>query len=100
MSEPSAGPAVRLPEARPVGAEISNALITEAPLTTEELQALRTHFATLAATLEVSGPRFANPRRDAIDMHNRAVRRLKGVRDEARRRAALVEEEDLLEIGR
>lgn len=83
---------------RPVGAEIANALLTEAPLTSAELDALRTHYASLAALCEVSGPRFSNPRRDAVDMHNRAVRRMRGIRDEARRRATLEDEQDLLEI--
>jgi hypothetical protein len=86
------------PRVRPVGAETANALLTEAPLTTTELDALRTHYAALADMCEVSGPRFSNPRRDAVDMHNRAVRRMKGIRDEARRRATMAEEDDLLEI--
>lgn len=84
---------------RPIGAELCNALITEAPLTTDELQRLRFHFAALEQMAVISGPRFSNARRDAIDMHNRAVRRLRGIRDEVRRRAALAEEESLLEIG-
>lgn len=86
-------------EPRPVGAETCNALITEAPLTRPELSNLMAHFASLAGMMEISGPRFSNPRRDAVDMHNRAVRRLRGIRDEARRRAALAEEESLMEIG-
>lgn len=84
---------------RPIGAETCNALITEAPLTTTELHALREHFVGLAGMMEISGPRFSNPRRDAVDMHNRAVRRLRGIRDEQRRRAALQDEDELLEIG-
>lgn len=86
-------------DARPVGAETANALITEAPLSVPELTVLREHFAALAALCSESGPRFANARRDAVDMHNRAVRRLRGIRDEARRRATLAEEDDLMEIG-
>jgi hypothetical protein len=83
---------------RPIGAETCNALITEAPLTNSELDGLRVHFAGLVAALEISGPRFSNARRDAVDMHNRVVRRLRGIRDEVRRRATLEEDESLMEI--
>lgn len=85
---------------RPIGAETCNALITEAPLSTEELTGLREHFRVLYTMCEQSGPRFSNARRDAVDMHNRATRRLRGIRDEAKRQAALQEDEDLMEIGR
>ena len=91
-------PQQRVAGPRPVGAETANALITEAPLTTEELELLRDHYAKLTALCETAGPRFSIPRRDAVDMHNRAVRRMRGIRDEAKRRAALEEEEQLLEI--
>lgn len=84
---------------RPIGAETCNAIITEAPLTNAELDGLRAHFASLVASLEISGPRFSNARRDAVDLHNRVVRRLRGIRDEARRRATLAEDEDMMEIG-
>lgn len=87
-----------MPNPRPVGAELANALITEAALTVPELQALQSHFRALHEACDISGPRFSNARRDAVDMHNRAVRRLRGIRDEAKRRAALAEEEELLEI--
>lgn len=87
-------------EPRPIGAETCNALITSAPLTNEELNNLRVHFAALEAMLVMSGPRFSNARRDAIDMHNRAVRIIKGMREAERQRAALQEEPELLEIGR
>lgn len=83
---------------RPVGAETSNALITEAPLTNGELDMLRLHFAELAELCVVSGPRFSNARRDAVDMHNRAVRRMRGIRDEVRRRATMEDEDALLDI--
>lgn len=85
---------------RPVGADTCNALITDAPLTTVELHTLRLHFAALEAMCVISGPRFGSARRDAVDMHNRAVRRLKGIKDEERRRAALAEDPELLEIQR
>ena len=85
---------------RPVGAETANALITEAPLTTEELTALRDHYRVLYDLLKDSGPRFTQSLRDAVDMHNRAIRRLRGIRDEAKRRETEKADEDLIEIGR
>ena len=87
------------PTIRPIGAELCNTLITEAPALNKELDALRLHFRDLEAVLRVSGPRFAGARRDAIDMHNRAVRRMKGIRDEIRRRETLQVDEDLMEIS-
>ena len=83
---------------REVSAETANALVTEAPLTNDELNLLREHFSGLHGLLTHSGPRFSNARRDAADMHNRAVRRLRGIRDEARRRAALEHDDELMEI--
>ena len=83
---------------REIGAETANALVTNSPLTTEELDALRQHFAGLHRSLSISGPRFTNALRDASDMHNRTVRRIKGLREEAARRAALAEDDELLEI--
>jgi hypothetical protein len=84
---------------RPIGAELCNTLITEAPATIPELHTLRMHFAEVERLLVLSGPRFAGPRRDAIDMHNRAVRRIKGIIDERKRRQALEDEPQLMEIG-
>jgi hypothetical protein len=95
--EPSHETIPRIIEPRPIGAETANALVTEAPLTTAELTLLAAHYRALAALCEASGPRFSNARRDAVDMHNRAIRRLRGIRDEARRRA-LEHEDELLEI--
>lgn len=83
---------------RPVGADTCNALITEAPLTNAELDLLRLHFAGLEQMLVRSGPKFSNARQDAVGMHNRAVRRMRGIRDEIARRAALAENEELMEI--
>lgn len=85
---------------RPIGAELCNVLITESPVTIPELHVLRQHFSEVEKLLVLSGPRFAGPRRDAIDMHNRAVRRIKGIIDENRRRQALADEPELLEIQR
>jgi hypothetical protein len=86
------------PMVRPVGADTCNALITEAPLTNEELDLLRVHFAGLERMMVISGPRFSNARRDAVDMHNRAVKRMRGIRDEVRRRATMQEDDELMEI--
>jgi len=87
-------------DGRPVSAETTNALVTEAPLTTAELTLLMTHFRALYDALQISGPRFTQSSRDAVDMHNRAVRRLKGIRDEAKRREMERKDDDLMEIGR
>lgn len=87
-----------VPVVRPVGADTCNALITEAPLSNAELDLLRLHFATLEQMLVNSGPRFSNARRDCVDMHNRAVRRIRGIRDEARRKATIQEDDALMEI--
>lgn len=83
---------------RPIGAELCNCLVTEAPLTRAECDHLRKHFAALEHMLVTSGPRFSNARRDAVVMHNRAVRRLRGIINEVKRRAALAEEDELMEI--
>lgn len=88
----------RAPLPRPIGAEICNAIVTNAPLTGDELTTLLAHFRALADTCAISGPRFSNARRDAIDMHNRIIRRIRGEREEAARRAALDVEDPLLEI--
>lgn len=85
---------------RPVGADTCNALITEAPLTQDELHALRVHFAALERLCVISGPRFGPARQVAVEFHNRCVRRIKGLKEEAKRRAAMEEEPELLEISR
>jgi hypothetical protein len=99
MASDDSEPPIPTHTGRPISAETANALVTEAPLTNAELDLLRTHFAALFKILEVSGPRFSNARRDAANMHDRAVRRLRGIRDEAKRRAAMQDEDELLEIG-
>ena len=85
---------------RPIGAETCNALVTEAPLSITELTLLMTHFRALYDALQISGPRFTHAGRDAVDMHNRSVRRLKGIRDEAKRREQERKDDDLVEISR
>ena len=87
-----------VPIVRPVGANTCNALVTEAPLTNAELDLLRLHFAGLEQMLVNSGPRFSNARQAAVEFHNRAVRRLLGIRAEIKRREAMQEDENLLEI--
>lgn len=85
---------------RPVGADTCNALITDAPLTQDELHTLRLHFAGLERLCVISGPRFGQARQIAVEFHNRCVRRIRGIKEEAKRRAALEEDEELLEISR
>lgn len=78
---------------------LSNSLLTAAPMSRAELECCRAHYRTLLDMLTVSGPIFSGQRRVAIDMHNKAVRRLNGIREDERRRA--MEDEDvILEIER
>ena len=79
---------------------LSNALITNAPMSKIEIHAVRLHFLSLSALLDVSGPTFASMRRQAIDMHNRAVRRLNDVVDWEKRQATFEDDGKLLEIER
>jgi len=78
---------------------IANAILTHAPLTAAQLECSRVYYKALAEMLIQGGPRFANARRDAIDMHNRVVRWIRGAREEEARRKTVVEEETLLEIN-
>ncbi len=73
---------------RPMGVEVCNALVTGAPLRDGELLAMIGHFRALHELLVVSGPRFSAAGRDAVDLHNRSVRRLRETREEAARRQA------------
>lgn len=61
----------------PMAPQTSNALITGAPCNDEQLHAARRHFLAVETLLSISGPRFANARRDAAGLHNTAVRRLR-----------------------
>jgi hypothetical protein len=67
----------RAPEIGPTSlamdVSVANSIITRAPLTAEQLQCALDHYAALEAMLRKSGPRFTNSRRDAADMHNRAL---------------------------
>ncbi len=96
---PPAPAMVKLPEPPPVmNVFLANALITGAPLTTEELACMRTHFVELVRLLAMSGPRFVNARNDAVRLHNSVIARIKGER-EALRRRALEDEPELMEIA-
>lgn len=69
--QPAGEPPVKQPPV--MGVEISNAIVTRAPLTIEQLVCAIDHYAALEAMLRRSGPRFTNARRDAADMHNRTL---------------------------
>jgi len=99
--EPAKPPAPLASEAAPVKMTvyIANSILTHAPLTEAQLECARVAYRDAAVMLQHLGPRFANARRDAIDMHNRVVRWIKGAREEEMRRKTVVEEETLLEIN-
>lgn len=77
---------------------LANALVTAAPMSLAEMHCCREHFRAMIGLLDRSGPMFSPMRRQAVDMHNRAVRRLNGIREEERRRAE--DEDRILEIER
>ena len=98
-----AAAAAGMPPARPVAMTIqtANALVTHAPISEEQLRAGMAHFKALAALTAVSGPRFANANRDAINLHDVCVRRLRETIAEAevrerRHREAM---DGLVELG-
>lgn len=64
-------------DATPMAPQTANALITGAPCNDEQLHAARLHFRSIETMLAISGPRFANARRDAAGLHNKAVQRLR-----------------------
>lgn len=104
MTRPEEG--VPLPVTKPDGEEpavmsgrLANALMTQASMSSSELHCAVRHYLALIKLLDVSGPYFASQRRQAVDMHNRAVRRVNGIREEIRRRAE-EDDERLLEIER
>jgi hypothetical protein len=73
------------------------ALEIEAPMSREELDAVRAHFAELARLMLISGTIFAAMRHLAMKLHNRAVARINGaVPNPARQREREREEERLL----
>lgn len=77
---------------------LANCLVTSAPMTQAELHCCREFYFGMLRMFDVAGPIFSSMRRQALDMHNRSVRRLNGIREEARR---IAEDEDrILEIER
>ena len=87
------------PDAPVMSVALSNSLLTSAPMSRADLDCCRVHYRALLDMLDRSGPIFASQRRMAVDLHNKAVRRLNGIREEERRRS--VEDEDrILEIER
>lgn len=79
---------------------LANALVTGAPMTEPELHCVIDHMRQLRALAVVSGPRLVNAVQAAVDLHNRAVRRLRGMREEAHtKRGWMEEDERLLEIA-
>lgn len=71
----------------PMAIQTANALVTGSPITDEQLHAARAHFKLLSDMLLVSGPRFANPARDAVGLHNKAIQRLRESMEQQRERA-------------
>ena len=67
ISEPEAQPALVMDTA------ISNAIVTNAPLSMEQMRCAMDHYEYLEAMLRRSGPRFVNARRDAADMFNKTL---------------------------
>jgi hypothetical protein len=86
------------PEKPAMTVRLANCLVTSAPMTTAELKCCHEHYYALLLMFDISGPIFSSMRRQAVEMHNRAVRRLNGVREEAKRRAE--DDERILEIER
>lgn len=78
----------------------ANALVTGSPLDEPELRHAMQHFRDLAERLQISGPRFGTAHRDAVDLHNRAVRRLRETRAEreVRERRAAEAADGLIEL--
>ena len=81
--------------------QTANALVTHAPISEEQLRAAMAHFKALAALTGVSGPRFANANRDAVNLHNVCVARLRESREAALRRDVRHREvmEGLVDLG-
>jgi hypothetical protein len=82
----------------PMNTRLANALVVGAPMTRVQLDTVRLHFEKLAQMMLISGPAFSPMRRAAVDMHNKTVRRINAINEEARRRARDEEDERLLEI--
>lgn len=68
-----------------ISAITANSLITGAPLSEEQLEALYRHYKGLADLLAVSGPRFGDARLTATELGNTALDRMR--RQKAQREA-------------
>ena len=55
------------------------ALVSDAPLSTSNLEIARRHFLELAKMLQAPGPAFAQSHRLAMQLNGRAIARLHGV---------------------
>src|SRR5580658_6322192 len=94
ITRPEQGERAPVTEAEPYGptepmnVRLANALVTQAPMTRAQLETVRAHFKLLAHMCIQSGPGFSPMRREAVNMHNKAVDRINGVieRNEAKRR--------------
>jgi hypothetical protein len=69
----------RPPDDRQMTVAMSCALVSDAPLSTSNLEIARLHFAEMAKLLEASGPAFVPSHRLAMQLNGRAIARLHGV---------------------
>lgn len=83
-----------------MGTAIANALITDIPLSLEQLDAAYRHYAKLAELMTHSGPRFVDARAEAVAMGNRALERLRRQREEIAAAARAKKRDDGLEMIR
>lgn len=83
-----------------MGIAIANALITDIPLSLEQLDAAYRHYAKLAEIMTHSGPGFSDARILAVSMGNRALERLRRQRDDAAAAARAKKADDGLETIR
>lgn len=67
--------------------QTANALTTGAPISEDQLRLAAVHYQALAEMALKSGPRFSNAARDAVNLQNVCVRRLRETLDEKRTRA-------------
>ena len=77
-----------------MSATICNALITDAPLSEDQLDAAFRHYEGLAGTLQFSGARFVEARAEAVRLGNIALGRLRRLRLEAERAKKVAEMDD------
>lgn len=99
---PAPPEAKALPEIVRMSVYIANSILTNAPMTAAQMECAREYYRDLAGRLIQGGPRFHHARKDAIDMHNRVVSRIRGERErmafELRRQAEESEGNVLLDI--